>query len=241
MSKIMYIDPVGPKAACTELKNELQNLKGGKTQVEFTCLQNGPDHLEYRYYAALILPELLRIMKDLEQKNYDAAIIGCFYDPGLYEAKEILNHMVVTAPAEASMHIAATLGYKFSILVGREKWIPQMMENVIRYGLKDKFASFKSLGFGANDFHDDEDKVLEKMVEKAKEAVEMDGAEVIVLGCTMNFGFYEKLQHKLKIPVIDPIIAALKYAEFLVEVRDNFGWYNSKKFAFETPPDIQIE
>jgi allantoin racemase len=40
--------------------------------------------------------------------------------------------LVVTAPAEASMHIAVTLGQRFSIIVGRTKWIPLMRENVIK-------------------------------------------------------------------------------------------------------------
>lgn len=95
-------------------------------------------------------------MKSAEKEGYDAAVIGCFYDPGLMEAREILDKMVVTAPAEASMHIAATMGHKFSIIVGRNKWIPQMMENVVNCGLKDKFASFKSVGLGVCDFHKDE-------------------------------------------------------------------------------------
>ncbi|HHW03871.1 MAG TPA: hydantoin racemase [Thermoanaerobacterales bacterium] len=239
MPKIMYIDPVGPKGACPKLKNDLDRIKQKNTEVEFTCLKKGPEHLEYRYYEALILPELLDTIRDLETKEYDAAIIGCFYDPGLYEAREILNRMVVTAPAEASLHIAATLGRKFSILVGRLKWVPQMMENIMKYGLKDKLASFKSLEMGALDFHMDENITLSKMKEKALEAIELDGAEVIILGCTMNFGFYEKLQDQLKVPVIDPAIAALKYAELLVEIRDKLGWYTSKKYAFETPPDLR--
>ncbi|MEE9491705.1 MAG: hypothetical protein V3V80_05335 [Dehalococcoidia bacterium] len=44
--------------------------------------------------------------------------------------------MVITAPCEASTHIASTLGDKFSIIVGRRKCIPEMMENVTRYGMK---------------------------------------------------------------------------------------------------------
>jgi allantoin racemase len=56
----------------------------------------------------------------------------------------------------------------------------------------------------------------------------------------MNFGFYKELQKFIKVPVIDPTIAALKYAEFLIDIRDLMGWYNSKKFAFETPYDLKM-
>jgi len=234
LNKIMYIDPVGPEGACPELIKDLEKVKRENTRIEFTCLKKGPKHLEYRYYGAIILPELLDLLKSLEKDGYDAAIIGCFYDPGLYEAKEILNRMVVTAPAESSVQIAATLGHRFSILVGRQKWVPQMMENIIKYGFKDKLASFKILGFTPDSLHENEKITFEKMKEKAKEAVEVDGAEVIILGCTMSYGFYEKLQDYLNVPVIDPVVASLKYAEFLVDIRDRAGWYNSKKYAFES-------
>ena len=239
MAKIMYIDPVGPEGATPEIIKGLEFVKRKDTSISFMCLEKGPDNLEYRYYGAVILPELMEKLKKLEKEGYDGAIIGCFYDPGLYEAKEILNHLVVTAPAESSMQIAATLGHKFSILVGRQKWIQQMMENVERYGFRDKLASFKSFGFTPHDFHKDDRITFERMKEKAREAIEEDGAEVIILGCTMSYGFHEKLQTALNVPVIDPVIASLKYAEFLIELRDNVKWYNSKIYAFEAPPEFK--
>jgi len=235
MPKIVYIDPVGPEGACHSLKEGLEGIKHKETEVKFIHLARGPQHLEYRYYESLIIPDLLKIIKDLDKKNYDAAIIGCFYDPGLLTAKEISNRIVITAPAEASLHLAATLGYKFSIIVGREKWIPRIMENIEFYGLKDKLASFKILGLGALEFQKDEVFTKRKLKEKAIEAIEQDRAEVIVLGCTMQFGFYKELQEYIKVPVIDPVIASFKYAEYLVELRDRFGWKISERCAFENP------
>ena len=182
----------------------------------------------------------MNTIKNLEEKGYDAAIIGCFYDPGLLAAREIANRIIIKAPAEASLHLAATLGYKFSIIVGREKWIPRMMENIEFYGLKDKLASFKTLGLGALEFNKDEVFTKKKLKEKAIEAVEQDRAEVIVLGCTMQFGFYKELQEYIKVPVIDPVIASFKYAEYLVELRDRFGWQISKRYAFKSPPFSEI-
>ena len=73
------------------------------------------------------MPKILKIIKKAEKENFDAAVIGCFYDPGLKEAREIAEKLVVTAPAEASMHIAVTLGQRFSIILGRTKWIPHVL------------------------------------------------------------------------------------------------------------------
>ena len=53
---------------------------------------------------ALVLAESLHIIKQAEKDGFDAAVMGCFYDPGLHDAREIVEDMVITAPAETCMH-----------------------------------------------------------------------------------------------------------------------------------------
>ncbi len=240
MARIAYIDPVSPEAATPFLIDELNKVKGSNDEIEFFSLKRGPQHLEYRYYEALITTDLLNMVRKLDKENYDACVIGCFYDPGLYAAREISKRMVIAAPAESSFNLAMMLGHKFSVLVGREKHIPRMMENVEYYGCKNRLASFKVLDFGVLDFHVDESKTISKLKQKGREAIEADGAEVIILGCTMQVGFYQELQDYLKVPVIDPVIAALKYAGYLAEIRDRFNWKTSRARTFEMPPESEI-
>ena len=38
-------------------------------------------------------------------------------------------------------------------------------------------------------------------------------AAVIVLGCTIEFGFYRTIEDVLGVPVIDALVAPLRYAE----------------------------
>jgi allantoin racemase len=148
--------------------------------------------------------------------------------------------MIVTAPAEASLQLAAGLGNSFSIIVGRKKWIPAMRRNVLAYGLGDKLASFRSLELGVLDLHADEGRTKKRLQEAARQAVEEDGAEVVVLGCTVQFGFYRELQDQLGVPVIDVVCAPFKQAEYLVDLRKRFGWSHSKKGGYEKPPEKEI-
>jgi len=53
--------------------------------------------------------KILKITKRVEKENFDAAIIGCFYDSGSKDAREIAEKLMVAAPAEVSMKIALTL------------------------------------------------------------------------------------------------------------------------------------
>ncbi len=227
---------MGTDVACEALQQELEDAKGVGTEVNVTALSRGPDNLEYRYYEALVLTDTLEVVRRAEEDGYDAAVIGCFLDPGLGEAREISERLVVTAPAEATVHLATTLGRSFSIIVGRQKWVPRMHDNVVLYGLSSRLASFKTIGLGVREFQKDREETVRRLEEAAFKAVEEDHAEVIILGCTMEFGFHRELQSKLGVPVLDPVIAPLKYAEFLVECRDRFGWSHSKVCAYQSPP-----
>ncbi|MBE3086875.1 MAG: hydantoin racemase, partial [Bacteroidetes bacterium] len=120
--------------------------------------------------------EILRLVKEAENKGYDGAIIGCFYDPVLYAAREICEHMVVSAPAESSMHIAATLGRSFSIIIGRNKWILEMNDNVHKYCFADKLASFRSVNLGVLDFHADPAHTEQMMRQEINLAIKEDRA-----------------------------------------------------------------
>jgi len=239
--RILFLNTVGTDVYNQQMKEFLEVGKRSTSEVDVVSLPKGPLHVEYHYYRALALVDTLHSVKKAEKDGYDATVIGCFCDIGLREAKEISERMVVVAPGEACMSLAGLLGYKFSIIVGRNKWIPWFYDNVVKYGFKDRLASFKTINMGVHDFHKDEVETENRMRAAGKEAVETDGAEVVILGCTATFGFYRELQEFLGIPVLDPITGAFKYAEFLIELRRKFGWAHSKKGDYETPPLDEIK
>lgn len=239
-NRILWINPgKAPAGLNREFQEILEQEKRPDTQVEVVSTGRGPGDLEYRYYEALVIPDVLHRIVKAEKEGFDAAVIGCFYDPGLQVAREVAS-IVVTAPGEASMLLAATYGHKFSIIVGRKKWIPQMMENVTLYGMRDKLTSFRSIDLPVREMRADEGETAKRIKEAAKRAVEEDGAEVIILGCTMEYGLYQEVQEELGVPVIDPVLAAFKYAEFLAELKKRYGWAQSKIGGYESPPAEQI-
>ncbi len=238
--KILYIKPSAYDTMNAEIKKYLEKYKGDKTEVDVVSMPRGPKHLEYLYYQSIAYHEILKSIKKAEKDGYDAAVIGCFDDPALYVAREICKTMFVTAPGEAAMQIASTLGGSFSIIVGRDKWIPQMRDNVRKYGHIERLASFRSLGLGVLEFQADPIKTAKRMREEIQKAIEKDKAEVILLGCTMEFGFFKELQKEFGVPVIDVMLAAFKHAEFLAELKQNMGWFTSKILTYAPPPAEEI-
>jgi len=236
--RILYINPVRD-----DDPQEMAILTGvvdAQTQLEYRSLGTGPEHLQYKTYRAAILMQLVSMIKQAENEGFDAVIVGCFLDPGLEEGREITEDTLVVGPGEASTHIAVTLGNKFSVLVTHKNAIPEMEAHLKNRGLWDKLATFKSVEIGVLELQQDRQATLRRFREAAKEAIEKDGAEVIILGCTGAHGFFERLQQDLGVPVIDPGIAAVKYAEFLVEIKNRFGCKHSKVGGYETPPRDEI-
>jgi allantoin racemase len=238
LSRMLYIAPVNVEGAF--LERELAETARPGNQVDVVGFNRGPRHVEYHYYETLVLPDLVHSILEAERRGYDAAVIGCFYDLGLQEGREVAERMVVTAPCEASCLLAASLGATFSIIVGRRKWIPQMRGTVAGYGLASRLASFRTLDLGVLDYHADEQETERRFIAAGRKAVAEDGAEVVILGCTASSGFFARLQRELGVPVIDPAVAAIKQAEHLIELRDRFGWSHSKIGGYESPPAAEI-
>lgn len=240
LKRILYIKPSAYATMNVKIKNYLTKYKDEDTEVNVISMPRGPKHLEYLYYQNIASHEILKSIKVAEKNGYDAAVIGCFDDPVLYTAREICETMFVTGPGESAMKIATTLGERFSIIVGRDKWISQINENVCKYGFANKLASFRSLGLGVLELQQDPVFTAQRMREEIQKAIKDDKAEVILLGCTMEFGFFEELQEEFNIPIIDVMLAGFKYAEFLVSLKQRMNWFTSKISTFASPPSEEI-
>lgn len=239
--KILWINPVGTDTFDTSVADILKRSSMGGTVVDVVSLpQDRPKHLEYHSYEALIISDIVQITYSYREK-YDAIVIGCYYDVGLREAREVSGSAIVTAACQSSLVFASHLGNTFSVLVGRRKWIPKMKENIHIYGYGNRLSSMRPLGLGVHDFQADREKTSRRLMEEGKRAVEDDGAEVLILGCTIEYGFHETMQKELNVPVIEAVAAPFKMAELLVETANKFGWYPSRRWGSQSPPQDEIK
>jgi len=235
MLKILWINPVGIDSFDELILETINKIKRPDAEAKVVHLSKGPTHLEYHYYEHLNMDETLKWVVWAEKEGYDAVVIGCFYDSGLREARELVSIPVI-GPAEASMHVASTLGHKFSIIVGRRKCIPKMESNVYQYGLERKLASFRVINFTVTKMAEEPEKLKEAILNAAKQAIEGDGAEVIVLACTIQSGFMRELIEKLRVPVLDAVVISWKYAEMMADLHRKMGLTHCKLYGYESPP-----
>jgi len=133
------------------------------------------------------------------------------------------------------MHLASLLGSKFSILIGRRKWLSRMENDAKACGSESRITSWRIQNLSVSDTADAE-KTKAAAVKEGEAAITEDGTEVIVFGRTDLCGIASDLQERLDVPVIDPVIAGLKFAELSADLREKAGISHSKIYSYESPP-----
>ena len=246
MTRLLYLHVVGSDPAdgsdryAVSMQEHLAAAVSDQTTIDLVALSaDRPRHVDFHSYEGLIVPDVIGHVH-AGAADYDGFVIGCFYDVGLREAREVSGRAVVTAPCQAATDMAMHLGNCFSVLVGMPKNIPKMSENVRIYGRHHAMASMRAVGLSVWEQQTAPD-VFERMVEVGRVCVEQDGAEVLILGCTAGFGLHERLREALGVPVLDAMLAPAMYAEFLSETAQRLGWYLSRVGGSAPPPDAEVK
>ena len=252
--KVMYLNPVGNSEDDQTFADMVKEYKYPATSADIASMNPDSvppkmDNLEYRTYESFIVNDTVKAARYASKHDYDAMVIGCFYDPALLDAREISSNTIIVAPCQASIVAALNIANNFSIIIGETKWEDQMRQTVYDYGYRDQLASFQSVGLRVDEFHKDPAKTKELLELAAVEAVQIHKAESIILGCTLEIGFYQGLQEFLnspgefpdcRIPVIDASIASFKAAENAALLKQ-YGWKNSRQWGMQPPPEDELK
>ena len=241
--KIMYLNAVGVPAYDQTFAAIAAIYKDPRIRVTVASLNpavGAMDHLEYRVYETLVARDVMLAARQAAREGYDALALGCFYDPALDEARQAAGGMPVIGPCQAAIETALRLGNRYSVIIGRASWQEQMHRTIRRYGFDSQLASFRSLDLGVAEMVAGPQETERRILAAAKQAVEQDHAEVVVLGCTLETGFHKTVQTFVGVPVIDPAIAALKTAEHAATLRALCGWHTSQRWGMCPPPDEEL-
>jgi allantoin racemase len=215
----------------------LQASAAAGTEVIVEPTATGPGTIESAHDAGLVVPELIRLGPLAQQRGHDALIIGCYSDPGLDALRELLRIPVV-GPGAASLHLAAQLGTRIAVLTPSGRGYGRVAARLRALGLDALLASVRGIGLSVMDLAKQAPGALDKAAEAGKTCVERDGADVLVLGC-MSMAFLPditaRLGDRVGVPVVNPVLAALKTAEALVTMRlchSKRAWPQPKPQAF---------
>ena len=242
--KIMYLNPVGSDTYDQMFADMIKAHKYPNTEAHVTSLNPSVGritNLEYRAYEAIVTADIVRAAHQAAVEGFDALVIACFYDTALHDAREVSGEMVVVAPCQSSIQVALTLANNFSVIVGQQKWVHQMQSTIHAYGYAEKLQSFLAVNMSVVEFQQDHESTRTRLVKAGRQAVSEHYAKSIILGCTLETGFYKELEAELGVPVIDPSLASFKAAEHAALLKQEFGWKPSRKWGSSAPPENELQ
>ncbi|MDK3018641.1 aspartate/glutamate racemase family protein [Pseudodonghicola flavimaris] len=147
--------------------------------------------------------------------QYDAAVIACFSDPGLMAIRREVAFPVIGI-AEAAMFHACMLGARFSILTVAPSAVGGIRKLASAYGIGQRLSGIHALDRGVLESHRDPAGTARDMLQLARDVLDREAPDVLVLGGAITAGMTRQLAPALPVPVLDGLSCAVRQAEIMV-------------------------
>lgn len=224
--RVLVINPNASVEMSDVIREQLHAVARPDVQVDVVNPPGVPPAIESALDEAACVPPMLELVRAARGQGYDAVVIACFSDPGLDAAREATD-LPVVGIQDAAMHLAAQIGYRFSVLTTLAHRAPLRERAALLAGLDRRLASCRALDLPVLETVLNRDQVVQKIVRVGRQAIEEDGAEVLVLGCAGLGDLAIRASIELGVPVVDPNAAALKLCETLVDLNLSTNTYYS--------------
>jgi len=199
----------------------LNRIAAGGTTVEMKGVEDGPQAIENAVDEYQAMPNIMKFILR-HQDEYDALIIGCAGDAGLEGAREQARIPIV-GPGESSL-LLGTLGDKRFSMVTTSLERAAVKRRLVREAGLDpnRLVSSHSLDIPVLEMGKDVKKTQRNLIRAMKEA-KSKGADVMILGCLspafMDPALLKGAEKEAGLPLVNPIVTAVKMAEALVAMR----------------------
>ena len=190
-------------------------------RIDCLTLAEGPPGIESQRHVDGVVGPLCALI-EREGNSADAFVVACFSDPGLHSARETTAQPVMGI-SESGITTALTLGERFGIIAILPAGISRHRRYIRQMGLEGRLAGDRPIGVGVTGLSN-EGEVEGRMTATARQLIEEDGADVLIMGCAGMARYRQRLEDSLGVPVIDPSQAAVAHAIAAVRL----GYRNNK-------------
>ncbi len=217
MRKILVIVPFAMSADNLLLRQQqLAGLQfGPELEFDYRCVKAGPVNYSSHHDFVLADASIFEAGCRAQDEGYAAVCIDTMSDSGVAALRSVLD-IPVFGPGKVSMLTALMLGDRFSILTMASRWKPLYKKALDELGLHHKCASVRAIEVPPDNqglLSGKEDAVFPLLEAAARLAIEVDGAEVLILGSTTMHQAHAYLEARLPVPVINPGPLSYKMAE----------------------------
>jgi allantoin racemase len=176
-----------------------------------------------------------------EREGFDAVAISCFFDPGLREARSLVDIPVVSM-CETALLLGTSTGGRFGLLGLQGEQTFALQELARTYGATDRVvatlpiappvteAELEGVYAGGGD-------LMERLERVAAEAVRRGADLIVPAEGVLNTSLVRRgIRSLAGVPVLDAYGLLLGYAEMLVRLRRSTGLTTSHAGPYGRPP-----
>lgn len=216
----MHINLINPNT-CIGMTEKIalsaQAIALDNTQITASSPEHGPESIESAFDEVIASAALLDVVREGEEQHVDAHIIACFGDPALDAAREIATVPVIGI-AGAAFQLASLVAHRFAIVTTMTRTIPASEHLLQRYGYQHLCSGIRATDIAVLELEEISADIYLALKSECEKAIQIDGAEAIVLGCAGMSDLAIQLSEELQVPVIDGVSAAVKLAESLYQL-----------------------
>jgi Asp/Glu/hydantoin racemase len=205
---------------------------------EYRAVKAGPANYSSHHDFALADVSIFEAGCRAQDEGFAAVCIDTMSDSGVAALRSVLD-IPVFGPGKLSMLTALTLGDRFSILTMASRWKPLYKKALDELGLHHKCASVRAIEIPPDNqglLSGKEEAVFPLLEAAAHLAIEVDGADVLILGSTTMHQAHAYLQSRLPVPVINPGPLSYKMAEAALAL----GYCQSRQ-AYPRPMHARLD
>jgi allantoin racemase len=229
--ELLLINPNTTASMTAHMAEAASAVAAPGTAVTGATVEDSVPFIDGYYDEALAAAAVARCVRS-RGAGFDAIVIACFGDPGLFAAREV-SDVPVVGIAEASFALAMSLGHRFGVVATIDRAVPGTWDLLHHYGIAGRCAAVEASGAEVLEIDEDPDRTLVAIEAAGRRAVER-GAEVLTLGCCAMLSTRATLEERLGVPVVEAVPASVMLAESLIRL----GLSTSKVRAFARPATL---
>ena len=236
--RMKIIIPINDSAYNQELAEVARSVAPPDLQIDVSNITQGNTSIESRWDRMINAPHVVDLAIQAQNEGYNGIFVSDFDYCGVEEAREVVSIPVIGG-FRPSAFTAMSLAERFSIITVLASVEDMQREHVRSFGIAPNFASIIPVNLPVHELTE-RDKVIQKVFECSIKAIDEDGADAILLGCTgfmhIAAAVADKLaaKYQCNIPVMDPNMAAVNYLYMLMRTGQT-----QSRLTYHVPPNYK--
>jgi allantoin racemase len=209
--KLLLINPNTTQAVTDAVLLAARAAARPGTELKAVTGRFGPGVIGSRAENALAQHSVLQLAAD-HAGDCDGVVLAVSLDTGLWACRELLRVPVI-GMTEAGLLMGCTLATRIGIVTYGRRMGPLYRELAEGYGLASRLAGIATLDVTPQQTFSEPQQVHDAVRAAARQLVERDGAEAVLLAGAAMATMAATLQAQLEVPVLDGVACAVALAE----------------------------